>query len=105
MSSGSVGLSPPTPCSDEQNLPAHAQGRALAGRLLDTAGACWTHAVWKGRRLSAAKGLAGIARACVDAACVGDRFCLSHRGVVGERVIGESLPTNALRDGPAGGRE
>ena len=90
--SGSVGLSPPTPCSDEQNLPAHA---GAGGRLLGT------------RReeraaLSAAKGLAGMARACVDIVCEGDRICLSHRGVRGERVISESPRSNTLRDGPQG---
>ena len=58
----------------------------------------------EGAARSAAKGLAGMARACVDAACVGDRYCLSHRGVGCERVIGESRRSNALRDGPAGAR-
>ena len=58
----------------------------------------------EGAALSAAKGLAGMARACVDAACVVDRYCLGHRGVRGERVIGESRRSNALRDGPAGAR-
>ena len=41
-------------------------------RTQGRAGACWAHAVWKGRRRVRRKGLAGKARACGDAASFGE---------------------------------
>ena len=86
-------MSPPTPCSDEQNLPAHAGegGRLLGTRRVEVAAP------------SVAKGLAGMARACGDATSFGEAHFI-HRGVGCERVIGETRRLNALRDGPAGAR-